>query len=339
MHKAISTVIASILILMIVVALGGTTYLYVSGVFTGKTAATFEVIDSVNNTLIIRNSGTNPITSFSSITLDGNAVNIAVVPNIQGVVGYWSFNEGSGSTTDDNSGNKNVGTLGPSCPNCPAWQDGKFSKALSFDGVDDYVDAGNDVSLRPSDALTVTAWIKNRGGATTTEIINYRKDNVPDYTLYYIYRSFVLVNVNDGTTHGAGVASVYNGGDLPNEWKHVALVFSRADRTLKSYIDGVLQSSVGSTGGDYPLHVNAPNLDKLYFGSAKPGLRPADVLIDEVSIYNRALSGGEISALYSGLVTPGQLATIKPLASLSKGTHTLRLCTSSMCNTAILTII
>ncbi|MBU5537497.1 MAG: hypothetical protein KQA38_02955, partial [Candidatus Aenigmarchaeota archaeon] len=77
----------------------GTAYLYISGTFTSKTATTFEIIESVNDTVTIRNSGTESITNIKA-TLDGGDVNIAVVPNIPGMVAYWSFNEGSGTVPE-----------------------------------------------------------------------------------------------------------------------------------------------------------------------------------------------------------------------------------------------
>jgi hypothetical protein len=52
------------------------------------------------------------------------------------IIGMWLFNEGSGDVAEDFSGNGNDGTL----MNDPEWVKGKFGTALSFDGVDDYVD-------------------------------------------------------------------------------------------------------------------------------------------------------------------------------------------------------
>jgi hypothetical protein len=51
-------------------------------------------------------------------------------------VGYWKFDEGSGTTALDSSGNGNTGTL----MNGPQWIDGKIGKALQFHGIDDYVE-------------------------------------------------------------------------------------------------------------------------------------------------------------------------------------------------------
>ena len=66
---------------------------------------------------------------------DGNFASLMT----KGLVGYWAMDEGGGSYAYDGSGNNNTGTL----YNGPAWTTGKVGGALQFDGVDDYVDAGN----------------------------------------------------------------------------------------------------------------------------------------------------------------------------------------------------
>jgi hypothetical protein len=73
-----------------------------------------------------------------------------------GLVGSWHFNEGSGTVAYDSSGNNNNGNL----VNGPTWVDGKFGKALSFDGVDDYVDIPSGVpsSLLGSNPKMVILW-------------------------------------------------------------------------------------------------------------------------------------------------------------------------------------
>ena len=56
-----------------------------------------------------------------------------------GLIGSWKFDEGVGDTAADSSGNNNLGALVGS----PTWVDGRLGKALSFDGVDDYVEIGD----------------------------------------------------------------------------------------------------------------------------------------------------------------------------------------------------
>src|SRR3989338_5343069 len=63
-----------------------------------------------------------------------------------GLVGYWTFDEGAGTTANDSSGNNNTGTL----TNGPTWTTGKIGQALNFDGVNDYVDLGFPSALQLS---------------------------------------------------------------------------------------------------------------------------------------------------------------------------------------------
>lgn len=213
-------------------------------------------------------------------------------PNL---VGEWKF-EGqpvSAGMAIDSSGNGNDGAIFNNTEDS-----GKFGKCLVFNGSTAYVDCGNDASLRPLNALTVMAWIKNQSAANR-EIINYRRDATP-FSLYSLRQgdsNLVLVNVNDGTAAG-----LLKNATLPAQedvWKHFALVFSRANQTLKSYVNGVEYNST-AIGGDYPLHINAGNLDKLYLGAAKNGTRHADCRIDEVKIFDFALSESDIKRVMMG---------------------------------------
>jgi len=73
-----------------------------------------------------------------------------------GLVAEWHFDEGYGSVLKDSSGNGNDGTIYGA-----TWVDGKFGKALSFDGVDDYVDCGNDrIFDFGTNTFTIETWVK-----------------------------------------------------------------------------------------------------------------------------------------------------------------------------------
>ena len=77
-----------------------------------------------------------------------------------GIVGLWHFDEGSGTTASDSSGNGNDGTLLPTGSG-PTWVSGKFGRALSFDGTDDYVSVPDSLSLDIGTSdFTIEAWIK-----------------------------------------------------------------------------------------------------------------------------------------------------------------------------------
>ena len=78
---------------------------------------------------------------------------VTIIVGESSLIGYWKFNEGSGTTVEDSSGNGNDGTINGDA----TWTTGKNGGGLDFDGLDDYVDVG-DIDL--TDAFTIAAWIK-----------------------------------------------------------------------------------------------------------------------------------------------------------------------------------
>ncbi|MHC4158980.1 MAG: hypothetical protein ACYSSO_07855, partial [Planctomycetota bacterium] len=80
----------------------------------------------------------------------------ALAADSNGLIAHWKFDEGSGSTAYDSAGD-NDGTL----VNGPVWTTGQIGGALSFDGVDDYVNISS--FSMPQDSFTIQMWIKKRG--------------------------------------------------------------------------------------------------------------------------------------------------------------------------------
>ncbi len=74
----------------------------------------------------------------------------------EGLVGYWPFDEGSGGTAHDASGNDNHGTL----VGDPAWDEGKVGGALSFDGADSELAIPHSSDLNIRDEITISLWVK-----------------------------------------------------------------------------------------------------------------------------------------------------------------------------------
>ncbi|MBI1979004.1 MAG: LamG domain-containing protein [Candidatus Aenigmarchaeota archaeon] len=322
--KAISTVIASILMLMITIALGGTTYLYVSGVFTGKTATSFEIIDSINDTVTIRNSGTEPITTFSSATLDGSSAVYRVSTQDSALIAYWRFDEGFGSTVQDSSGSGNSGTITGA-----GWRGGKFGSALDTTGSSQY--AERDWPDFTVTTLTIEFWmnpdivfgaIDGCIGNCYRDIVGiYGHDDRTRFHLEHVDNSIIWYGV-----YGAGNLDS-NVIPTVGQWYHV--VGTNDGTTARVYVNGELKNS-GNRGASDTARSLVAGTDSEIF----------DGMIDEVKIYTRTLTEQEVRASYNigGQINPGQIATMKVYGLSTKGTHTLRLCTSSICNTAYLTI-
>ncbi|MEM5829117.1 MAG: DUF2341 domain-containing protein, partial [Candidatus Aenigmatarchaeota archaeon] len=205
--------------------------------------------------------------------------------NESGLIGSWHFNEGSGTIAYDSSGYNNHGTL----VNGPTWVDGKFGKALQFDGVDDYVNLTNnpiyDLGLG---SFTVTFWM--------------RPLNQPNLYPRILEKggwqnngwSIQLSSSSNQIRFFYGSSSGWSGYFAPSisynvgEWIFVAVVVDKDNNVGKSYKNGVLIGNL-----TLPTYYSNPTAT-LYLGT--PGY--FNGTIDEVRIYNRALSEEEIRALY-----------------------------------------
>jgi len=195
-----------------------------------------------------------------------------------------SFDEESGNIAYDQSQYGNDGTIYGATR-----VRGIIGKALSFDGVDDYVEVPDSESLDITDAITIMAWIKRESTGTRDVIV--AKECA--YIFFIEDDDFLKAWLYDG--------NIYNGFKsvkiTDNKWHFVAMTFdiNLAENQLKFYLDGVLASTHTHTKqiytSTYSLKIGLINP-----GWAKPGW--FDGIIDEVRIYNRALSEKEIKTLY-----------------------------------------
>jgi len=207
-----------------------------------------------------------------------------------GLVGWWKFDEGSGITTGDSSGSNNTGTLA----NGPTWTTGKIGGALSFDGVDDYVNLSTPASLTSlTYPITLSLWIKpsSLGGVNSVEIMNFRVDDPNTETKIVLYNSDLYIA---GSSHRDRVS--VNGIISTTNWNHIVYTID-GSYTRKLFINGVVQS------------FGSPD----YFSPSDISIGNGKSLIDEVRIYNRALSAAEILELYN--YTGGGTPTPTPTPS------------------------
>jgi len=199
-----------------------------------------------------------------------------------GLVAYWALDENSGNTATDSAGS-NTGTL----LNGPTWTTGQYNSALSFDGTDDYVDLGTG-NFNLTDSLTVSAWVNvssaNSGYAT---IIGRGQ---------YLYPFWLQLDIENKIRFGIRTTSAnYLTTDTrlnTGQWYHLAATYQNGERII--YINGQPSKSDTLTGalyqksGEKTLLGNTPNSTAYFNGT-----------IDDVRIYNRALSAQEISDLYN----------------------------------------
>ena len=198
------------------------------------------------------------------------------------LVGYWKFNSDSAT---DYSGQNNQGTVYGAVNT----SDGKFRDALSFDGVNDYVDAGNGASLAPQN-ITIDAWIKP---ASVTGV-NYRIVDRAYTSGQYSYQFFISSTTGKLAFMTSAGGTVYTtlDGNTPltaNNWHHVVATSDGSNKRV--YLNGVQDNSVAWVNNI------KQGTDKTNIGAAN-GANNFNGTIDEVRIYNRSLSAEEIKQHY-----------------------------------------
>jgi len=200
---------------------------------------------------------------------------------------YLELDETSGVNATDSSGNNNDGGLNMS--SSTPWVTGKVGNALDFDGLSDHVSVSNSPSLNITDAITIAAWVKVDTLGSVMSIVD------KGYNTYSIgvsssgkfmvsYRNQTSTNVNSYGSTNVQIGT----------WYHVAGVIDSGGN-VKLYVNGgtperdvaFVGTSINSNSGS--LFVGA--------GGSSGNNYNFDGIIDDVRIYNCALTGDEVNAL------------------------------------------
>jgi fibronectin type 3 domain-containing protein len=219
-----------------------------------------------------------------------------------GLVAAYSFDEGSGTAVADLSGKGNGGTISGA-----TWTGaggGKFGSALSFDGVNDWVTVADANTLDLTTGMTLEAWVNPSALGTS-----WRTAVFKETTNYYAYALYG----NTGTTRPSGNLLVAGtdfdqrgSAALPvNAWSHIAATYDGA--SLRLYVNGTqvgTQAASGSISASTGvLRMGGNNIWAEWFQG----------LIDEVRVYNRALSATEIQTdMATSVGTPDAQAPTTP---------------------------
>ena len=199
-----------------------------------------------------------------------------------GLVAAYNFEEISGTTVVDASGRGNHGALDGAARTSA----GRFGKALSFDGIDDWVTIKDTSSIDLSTGITLEAWVyptDNMSGWRSVLV----KETPPDHASYYLYAN----SDTDQPATGVRIGSDQNlqGGPwlIPNTWVHLAGTYDGTTQRL--YVNGTEVVNRPHSG---PIELSTGVLR--LGGNSIWGDEFFKGLIDEVRIYNRALSAGGI---------------------------------------------
>ena len=223
-----------------------------------------------------------------------------------GLVGYWKMDEASWNGTEgeviDYSGNGNNGTsAGGATTNI-----GKFGNGGLFDGIDNRITVSSSDSLNPVSQVSLTAWVKPTtmadNGSPVYRVIAGKYTSFTTTTQYWLIyhevnRQFIFAVGNGSTVVTAGSPTY----EPDNQWHSIVGTYD--GKNAKLYMDGLLLNTSAEMQGPLYTGTTVLNIGK------DSGARPYNGIIDELRIYNRALSEGEVAQLYN--YAPGPVAYYK----------------------------
>ena len=224
------------------------------------------------------------------------------------LVGMWLFEEGAGDVAKDTSAAGNDGEIvGPK-----KWEDGKFGKALEFDGSSVYVEVQSNKSITLEE-LTIVAWANlEPSQGTRWQSIMMRGQNPRNYLLAVDKNSQTLqLSITKGAP-GAWAGPIGGPVVTGDGWHHLAGVFG--EKT------GLVIYTDGEEVGKQPYA--KPSLDadpgRMRIGDGSNGGHQCEGLLDEVALFNVPLEGDDIKTIMEdGLESATGLLAVEPESKLT----------------------
>jgi PKD repeat protein len=211
------------------------------------------------------------------------------------LVAAYNFNESSGTRVDDVSGKGNHGTIS----GATRTSKGRYGRALHFDGTDDWVTVYDAASLDLTSGMTLEAWVYPTATPTNWRTVIMKEQ--PGNLSYSLAANSDRNQPASSVFVGSG-RTLYGGSQLAvNTWTHLAATYN--GQTQRLYVNGSQVAQRPQSGGmpasSGALRIGGNSVWGQYFRGR----------IDEVRIYNRALSASEIrSDRNSALPTPSPTA-------------------------------
>jgi hypothetical protein len=281
---------------------------------------------SIQEVIVLRNR----VTLITGTQTEGETytVTAAGVPDVNGVVldsasntfeassfnlsygleAYWPLDEGAGNTSFDISGaghNASIYDVPLYADASILHTDGRFGGAINFDGTY-FLGAPSYYGIGGANARTISLWINTAVEAVdgNNTIVGWGSGaNTARWHFKLEGSNGVTLRTENAGGNNFGSVSVNTG-----EWTHIAAVFSGEDATVGAvdhYINAMLdEARNGGIGNPVDTNITPGVAAPVTFGGAPLGLggslRPVNALLDDVRIYNRALSMEELEALAAG---------------------------------------
>ncbi|HIA37228.1 MAG TPA: LamG domain-containing protein, partial [Flavobacteriales bacterium] len=212
------------------------------------------------------------------------------------LVGWWPFN----GNANDESVNGNDGTVNGATLTTDRF--GNANAAYDFDGVDDYIEIIDDPSIKPLNAISISGWANLSSNETSNfpRFVNKNHNQAQNYGSYQIIGGHYGYDSIGYSAMGTRTTTIYtwtgHGGssEILDDWFFFVGVYDGTQ--MRYYINGILVKTKAQTGS---LVYNTENLT--FAGNYLNGIGTPDFtqcFLDDIGIWNRALSQCEISALY-----------------------------------------
>ncbi|MEP0842070.1 MAG: LamG domain-containing protein [Phycisphaerae bacterium] len=230
-------------------------------------------------------------------------IRAVVTPANGGLAGSWSFDESSGTSVRDSSGNGLDGTIYNA--GTPSWVPGKVNNGLKFSNATSYVSVNDHNALDLGQSGTLAIWFKMDTFKPFAGLIHKGvKTNFSDeaYTLQFWNDNKLYFGV--GGTTGASSGTLSSNTPISNnQWYHVVATWDSTG--MKLYLNGSLNASNSRAvnamnsagalilGAQLPVAYNSTYKNLTFNGT-----------FDEAFVLNRALSASEVTSLYN-LNPPG----------------------------------
>ncbi|HEY0705963.1 MAG TPA: LamG-like jellyroll fold domain-containing protein [Polyangia bacterium] len=258
-------------------------------------------------------------TSSQSLTLNSAAVPVRIEsPKDDGLIGYWKFDDGRGSTVTDHSGNGNHATVANDAvwtTDVPSGMGIDDAGAMVFNGTNQYATIGTPAVLNISGQITMAAWVKFSATDGFRNILTHGSGDSPDRDTFL---RIADGNYRVGTWYSpTDTYASYTVGSDSGNWVH--LVGVNDGTTWRLYRNGVQVATQAGAAGAYVATANwrigaqGSSESRFFAGS-----------IDDVRIYNRGLSANEVAALYAYGYTSGSTA-VYSLAANATMTSTFKI--------------
>ena len=221
------------------------------------------------------------------------------------------MNEGGGTKIFDISGDGRNGIL----TNGVKWGVGQFGSVLDFDGLGQYVDIPK---TEHYDIITVSAWVAPNSAGQNSAGMIVGKDTTVDRWTWNVMTSNRLQFRHGWTSSNGRWNTPVNVLPQDGSWHNVVVIYdsSSSANDPEMYIDGVSQTIIE---GNTPAGSAITTSQNYIIGNRTSGNRTFDGQIDDVRIYNRALSRQEIREIYLNPFAPWEKKSLPSLFFISVG--------------------